>query len=70
VVPLSVVGSRHVMLKGRLATYPGRVKLIVHEPIDTSRLTDADPRAARDFAVRVRDVIAPAAESDVAAPAA
>ena len=24
VVPLSVVGSRHVMLKGRLATYPGR----------------------------------------------
>ena len=26
VVPLSVVGSRHVMLKGRLATYPGDVQ--------------------------------------------
>ena len=33
VVPISLVGSRHVMLKGRLATYPGRVKLVVHEPI-------------------------------------
>lgn len=70
VVPLSVVGSRHVMLKGRLATYPGRVKLIVHEPIDTRALTDADPAAARAFAARVRDVIVPDAESDAAAPAA
>jgi len=70
VVPLSVVGSRHVMLKGRLATYPGRVKLIVHEPIDTGNLADVDPRTARDFAARVRDVIAPAAESDVTASAA
>jgi 1-acyl-sn-glycerol-3-phosphate acyltransferase len=65
VVPLSVVGSRHVMLKGRLATYPGHVKLVVHEPIDTGSLGDVDPRTARDFAARVRDVIAPAAESDV-----
>ena len=66
VVPLSIVGSRHVMLKGRLATYPGRVTLIVHEPIDTGVLADADPRTARDFAARVRAVIAPAAEADVA----
>ena len=66
VVPLSVVGSRHVMLKGRLATYPGRVKLVVHEPIDTSDVAGGDPRAARAFAARVRDVIAPDAESDIA----
>ena len=58
------------MLKGRLATYPGRVRLIVHAPIDTSTLKDADPRAARDFASRVREVIVPAAESDVAVSAA
>jgi 1-acyl-sn-glycerol-3-phosphate acyltransferase len=70
VVPLSVVGSRHVMLKGRLATCPGHVKLIVHEPIDTRGLTDADPAAARAFAARVRDVIAPDAESDITASAA
>ena len=61
VVPLSLVGSRHVMLKGRLATYPGDVTLIVHEPIDTSALAGTDPRA---FGERVRQVIAPDAESD------
>jgi len=61
VVPLSVIGSRHVMLKGRLATYPGHTRLVVHEPIDTSGLSGAD---ARDFAERVRAIIAPDAESD------
>jgi len=66
VVPISIVGSRHIMLKGRLATYPGRVKLIVHEPVDTTGLAGAEPRAARAFAAQVRDVIAPQAESDVA----
>lgn len=62
VVPLSVVGSRHVMLKGRLATYPGTVRLVVHEPIDTSGLAGSDPRA---FAERVRGVIQGVAESDL-----
>jgi 1-acyl-sn-glycerol-3-phosphate acyltransferase len=62
VVPLSVIGSRHVMLKDRLATYPGHVKLVVHEPIDTTSLAGTDPR---EFAERVRQIIAPAAESDV-----
>ncbi len=65
IVPISIVGSRRVMLKGRLATYPGRVKLIVHEPIDTTGLAGGDPRAARAFAARVREVIAPDAESDL-----
>src|SRR5262249_42238857 len=67
VVPLSIVGSRHVMLKGQLATYPGRGKLLGHEPIDTRGLVGAEPRAARAFAARVREVVAPDAESDVAA---
>ena len=62
IVPISVVGSRHVMLKGRLATYPGNVRLVVHEPIDTTSRAEADPR---EFAERVRQIIAPAAESDV-----
>lgn len=64
VVPLSIVGSRHVMLKGRVTTYPGRVRLIVHPPIDTTGMSSRD---ARQFAERVRQIIAPAAESDVAA---
>ena len=67
VVPLSVIGSRHVMLKGRLATYPGDVRLVVHEPIDTSGLQGAD---AREFAERVRQIIVPDAESDADRPSA
>lgn len=63
IVPLSVAGSRHVMLKGRLATYPGDVRLTVHEPIDTTGLTVRDAKA---FGERVRQIITPAAESDVA----
>jgi hypothetical protein len=39
---------------------------VVHEPIDTSDVAGGDPRAARAFAARVRDVIAPDAESDIA----
>jgi 1-acyl-sn-glycerol-3-phosphate acyltransferase len=62
IVPISVVGSRHVMLKGRLATYPGIVRLVVHDPIDTADLAGSD---AREFAERVRRIIAPDAESDV-----
>ena len=62
VVPLSVIGSRHVMLKGRLTTCPGHVRLIVHDPIDTSTLTGTD---ARRFAEQVREIIAPDAEADV-----
>jgi len=64
IVPLSIVGSRHVMLKGRLATYPGHVWLIVHDPIDTTGFTG---RNRREFAERVRQIIMPAAESDVEA---
>jgi len=61
VVPISVVGSRHVMLKGRLATYPGHVRLVIHEPIDTRGMSGSDPRA---FGERVRDVLRPSAETD------
>jgi 1-acyl-sn-glycerol-3-phosphate acyltransferase len=66
IVPLSIVGSRHVMLKGRLAVCPGRVRLVVHEPIDTSGMSNRDSKA---FGERVRQIIAPAAESDLDDPA-
>ena len=55
VVPVSVSGSRHVMLKGRLMTCPGHVRVTVHPPIDTAELTRADARA---LAGRVRDAVA------------
>ena len=62
VVPISVVGSRHVMLKGRLATYPGHVRLVVHAPIETASLQGSDPR---DLAARVHEIVASEAEADV-----
>lgn len=62
IVPLSVIGSRHVMRKGRLATYPGKVRLVVHDPIDTTGLAGSDVRA---FGERVRQIVAAAAEADV-----
>lgn len=62
VVPISLVGTRRIMQKGRLAARPGRVRLVVHEPIDTSALAGTDPKA---FGERVRQIIAPEAEADV-----
>ena len=62
VVPISVVGSRHVMLKGRLAAFPGRVRVVIHSPIETADLKGSDPRA---LAERVRLAIAAEAESDL-----
>ena len=63
VVPVSIVGSRHVMLKGRLATYPGRVRVVVHSPIETTDLAGSDTGA---FGERVRAIVQPIAEFDVA----
>jgi 1-acyl-sn-glycerol-3-phosphate acyltransferase len=63
IVPLSVVGTRLVMRKGRLAVYPGHVRLLVHEPMETTGLAGAD---AKDFGERVRQIVRPVAESDVA----
>ena len=54
VVPVSIAGSRHVMLKGRLMTCPGRVTLTVHEPIPTAGV---GRQGARDLAERVRKVV-------------
>lgn len=62
VVPVSVVGSRHVMRKGRLMTCPAEVDLVMHDPISTAFLTRADAAA---LAERVRQVI----ESAVRDPA-
>ena len=60
VVPITVVGSRHVMFRGELMVRPGRVRVVVHDPIDTATV----PReAAREFAATVRDVVAAVANS-------
>jgi 1-acyl-sn-glycerol-3-phosphate acyltransferase len=64
IVPISVVGSRHVMKKGELTTRPGRVSVIVHEPIETAANTEPSVNQVRELADRVRDVIRPAVEAE------
>jgi 1-acyl-sn-glycerol-3-phosphate acyltransferase len=66
-VPISVSGSRHVMLKNRLMTCPGQVRLTVHEPVSTEGL-EPTVEEAKALATRVRAiVVADVAEADVAA---
>jgi 1-acyl-sn-glycerol-3-phosphate acyltransferase len=55
IVPLSIVGSRHVMLKGELLVKPGTVTLVVHDPIETA---GSSRDAARELAASVQDVVA------------
>jgi len=56
IVPVSVSGTRHVMLKGRLMTCPGRVRLVVHEPMLTAGL-EPTVEAARRLAEQVKQTI-------------
>jgi len=65
-VPISVVGSRHVMKKGELTTRPGRVTLIVHAPIETAANPEPGVDEVRELADRVREVIRPAVEKEAA----
>lgn len=68
-VPISVVGSRHVMRKGELTTKPGRVTVIVHEPVATAAAVEPSVAQVRELANRIREVIRPAVESEARAAA-
>jgi 1-acyl-sn-glycerol-3-phosphate acyltransferase len=67
IVPISVVGSRHVMKKGELTTRPGHVTLIVHDPIETVSNAEPSVEDVRQIADRVRDVIRPSVEAEAGA---
>jgi len=67
-VPISVVGSRHVMKKGELTTRPGHVTLIVHAPIETASNAEPTPAQIRELADHVREVIRPAVEAEASGP--
>ena len=54
VVPVSIAGSRFVMLKGRLMTCPGDVTLTIHEPLSTTGITREH---ARELAERVKEIV-------------
>jgi 1-acyl-sn-glycerol-3-phosphate acyltransferase len=63
-VPISVIGSRHVMKKGELTTKPGHVTLIVHEPIELTATPEPSVHDVRQLADRVRDIIRPPVEAE------
>lgn len=54
IVPVSVEGSRHIMLKDYVTVCPGRVTVTIHPPVSTAGLTRAD---ARDLAARVKAIV-------------
>jgi 1-acyl-sn-glycerol-3-phosphate acyltransferase len=62
IVPVSLVGTRRIMAKGQLAAHPGRVRLVIHDPIETTGLAGVD---VKEFGERVRQIVRPAAESDM-----
>ena len=64
IVPISVIGSRHVMKKGELTTRPGHVTLIVHDPIETVANPEPSVESVRALADRIREVIRPSVEGE------
>ena len=58
VVPVSVIGTRAVMPKGRLRTEPADVALVVHDPIQPPLLEAPSIQDAKALADRVRDIVA------------
>ena len=64
IVPISVIGSRHVMKKGELTTRPGHVTLIVHAPIEAPAIAEPSVHDVRALADKVREVIRPAVEAE------
>jgi 1-acyl-sn-glycerol-3-phosphate acyltransferase len=60
IVPVSVIGTRQVMPKGRLRTEPAQVMLIVHDPIQPPPVADGKGPTSRDakaWADRVHAVV-------------
>lgn len=58
IVPVAVIRTRHVMMKGRLTTRPGDVGLVVHRPIETTGLSRDDVRGlAEDVRRRIEATV-------------
>jgi 1-acyl-sn-glycerol-3-phosphate acyltransferase len=60
IVPLSVIGTRQVMPKGRLRTEPADVSLIVHEPVLPPAIDAPTIQDAKALSDHVHDIVAAA----------
>jgi 1-acyl-sn-glycerol-3-phosphate acyltransferase len=58
VVPLAIVGTGAIMPKGRLRTEPGRVTLVVHDPIEPPSIATPSAADAKALAGRVHEIVA------------
>jgi 1-acyl-sn-glycerol-3-phosphate acyltransferase len=58
IVPVSVAGSRAIMLKGQVTVRPGTVTVTIHEPLSTAGLGREDARALGE---RVKAIVESAA---------
>ena len=65
IVPLTIIGTRAVMPKGRLQTEPGKVKLVIHDPIHTPGLEAPSVHDAKVLAQRVHAIVAHTIEAPV-----
>src|SRR5579871_2213164 len=58
IVPLSIIGNRAVMPKGRLRTEPAHVEFIIHDPIQPPVIAEPTVQDAKALAERVHDIVA------------
>ena len=63
VVPLSVIGTRKSMPKGRLRTEPADVTLVVHDPIPAPAIKAPTIQDAKVLADRVHEIVARTVEA-------
>jgi 1-acyl-sn-glycerol-3-phosphate acyltransferase len=70
IVPLSVIGTRAVMPKGRLQTEPADVQLIVHDPMQPPAIEQPTAQDAKALADRVHAVVAATVDARQAARSA
>lgn len=61
IVPITIIGTREVMPKGRSAIRPGRARIVIHQPVSTTGL-NASGRS--ELMERVRGIIASALPAD------
>ncbi len=66
IVPVSISGSRHVMLKNRLMVQPGKVEFAVGDPIETAGRYEATIEDARRLADEARLQVKSKAEEELA----
>jgi 1-acyl-sn-glycerol-3-phosphate acyltransferase len=62
IVPVAIIGTRAIMPKGRLRTEPGKVTIIIHDPIQPPAIPEPSVHDAKELAGRVHDVVAAAVE--------